>query len=431
MGRVRSPLVIESDEPSRDLAALVVPRHGALLASGIRSSHFGLLDAAGEVVEPAAAFLWQLQACGRPATTQRSYGLALLRWFRFLGAIDVRWDQATRAEARDFCRWIQVASKPPRPHWRRRGESAGQSQPTAGNKRWGSPNPVTGKAPPAANYAPATAAHSETVLRGFYEFHLQAGSGPMVNPFPLSVNRRGGRANAGHNPMEPFRNDRGGLYRPRLVARAPRRIPEEKFDELFAALGSDRDRALVAFWVSTGARASELLGVTCGDTDPGQQLITVVRKGSRALQQLPASSDAFVWLRLYQQRMRDLVPRRRDQPLWWTLRRPFRQLTYHGAYRMFARANTHLGSNWSLHDLRHSAAYRMSRDPQMPLTDVQWVLGHAQLSTTQLYLAPLPEDVIASTLAFHRRRADHQGQAPPPPTRYRPESLDILFGTDR
>ena len=93
-----------------------------------------------------------------------------------------------------------------------------------------------------------------------------------------------------------------------------------------------------------------------------------------------------MWLRLYQLQMRDLVPRGRDQRLWWTLRRPFRQLTYHAAYRMFARANAHLGSNWSLHDLRHTAAYRMARDPQMPLTDVQWVLGHAQLSTTQLYV---------------------------------------------
>jgi len=229
---------------------------------------------------------------------------------------------------------------------------------------------VTGKAPPGTRYAPATAAHSETVLRSFYEFHLEAGSGPMVNPFPLSRNRRGGRANAHHNPMEPFRNERSGLYRPRVAARAPRRIPDEKFDELFAALGSHRDRALVALWVSTGARASELLGLMCGDADPGQQLITVVRKGSRALQQLPASSDAFVWLRLYQQQMQDLVPRGRDQPLWWTLRRPFRRLTYHAAYRMFARANAELGANWSLHDLRHSAAYRMARDPQMPLTDV-------------------------------------------------------------
>ena len=172
-----------------------------------------------------------------------------------------------------------------------------------------------------------------------------------------------------------------------------------------------------------------MLGVTCGDTDPGQQLITVSRKGSRALQQLPASPDAFVWLRLYQLQMQDLVPRGRDQQLWWTLRRPFRQLTYHAAYRMFARANAQLGSNWALHDLRHMVAYRMARDPQMPLTDVQWVLGHAQLTTTQLYVSPLPADVIANVLAFHER-GGRQPEASPP-SRYRSESLDILFGTDR
>ena len=41
----------------------------------------------------------------------------------------------------------------------------------------------------------------------------------------------------------------------------------------------------------------------------------------------------------------------------------------------------------------------------MPLADIQWVLGHARLSTTQLYLTPVPDDVIASVAAFHARRA--------------------------
>ena len=99
----------------------------------------------------------------------------------------------------------------------------------------------------------------------------------------------------------------------------------------------------MAFWVSTGARASELLGASCRDADPGQQLITVIRKGTRALQALPASPDAFVWLRLYQQQMHPLVPAGPDDPLWWTLRRPFRPLTYHGARAMFTRAGAALG----------------------------------------------------------------------------------------
>jgi site-specific recombinase XerC len=153
---------------------------------------------------------------------------------------------------------------------------------------------------PGEVYAPSVRAHSETVLRSFYDFHCEAGTGPLVNPFPLDRSRRGGRAHAHHNPMELYRPELSGLYRPAVPSRIPRSVPDEEFNEIFAALHSHRDRALVAFYVSTGARASELLSVTRGGVDPGRQLITVVRKGTREMQQLPASSDAFVWLRLYQ-----------------------------------------------------------------------------------------------------------------------------------
>ncbi|MGV9386387.1 tyrosine-type recombinase/integrase [Nonomuraea sp. NPDC003707] len=316
-----------------------------------------------------------------------------------------------QTEARDFSRWIQITDKPAH----------------SGGAAMASPNPVTGKSKPGRKYAPTTRGHSESVLRGFYDFHRDAGSGPMVNPFPLV--RPGGRAHAHHNPMDPFRKERTGLYRPRIVQRVPRSIPDERFNDLFAQLGSHRDRALVAFWVSSGARASELLGARYADADAGQQLITVVRKGTRATQQLPASPDAFVWLRLYQAQLHGLVPTGRDDPLWWTLRRPFRQLSYHAAYRMFQRANAALGTNWSLHDLRHTAAYRMARDPDIPLTDVQWVLGHAHLSTTEIYLTPVPPEVIAGVLAhFTRRSQETASPRQPDPGSYRPETLNILFG---
>jgi hypothetical protein len=72
------------------------------------------------------------------------------------------------------------------------------------------------------------------------------------------------------------------------------------------------------------------------------------------------------------------------------------------------------------------------------LTDVQWVLGHAHLSTTQLYLTPMPGDVIAKVLAHHRR-VEHPGSAAgevsdadadvvAAPREYRRDSLDVLFG---
>ena len=406
-------------------------RRGSVVATGEVFEPYRLVDVDGLVVVSVAEFLRDLQACGRSASTLRSYGMDLLRWFRFVWAIGIGWDRVTSVEARDFCSLLQLADKPTGPHWRRRDDDPVAAPVPAAARRAAAPNAVTGKPALGARYASRTVAHCETVLRGFYEFHLESGSGPMVNPFPLARHRRAGRVNAHHNPMEAFRVERSGRFRPKVTPRVPRQIPDERFDELFAVLGSHRDRALVAFWISTGARATELLGATLADADPGQQLLTVIRKGSRALQQVPASPDAFVWLRLYQAQLADLVPAGRDQPLWWTRRQPLRALSYHAARAMFVRANAALGSNWSLHDLRHSAAYRMARDPQMSLTDVQWVLGHAHLSTTQLYVTAPVEDMIAAVLAHHERRAAGSAQSPGQPRdalTYRPETLQILFG---
>jgi site-specific recombinase XerD len=369
-----------------------------------------------------SVFLRELQAMGRSPATLRSYGMDLLRWCRFLDAVGVGWDRASRVEARDFSCWIGLTVK----------QRLQTSRPRAA--RWssgvlGPPNPVTGKLGAGDGYAPASIAHSETVLRRFYDFCRDAGSGPIVNPFPLDLGRRSRRAHAHHNPMQPWRPERVGRYRPRVPRRVPRAIPDDRFNELFAALSSNRDRALVAFWISTGVRASELLGVRGCDVYPGEQLISVVRKGSRAVQQVPASADAFVWLRLYQ---RDLfgqgVPRGRRQPLWWTLRRPYRPLTYHAAHRMFERVNAALGADWTLHDLRHSAATRMAHDPQLSLTDVQWVLGHAHLTTTQLYVTPTQDEVVQAVQDHHARRARRRDDPPPPAPGYDPRSLAVLFG---
>lgn len=394
---------------------MVVTQVGRLVATGDRCEPYRLVDAEGVVVEAALVWFRELQAAGRSEATLRSYGMDLLRWFRFCWAVGVGWDRATRTDARDFCCWLVVAGKPVRVHWRRRGNSDIDA---------------TGVIAPGLPYAASVRAHSETVLRGFYDFHLDSGSGPVLNPFPLDRARRDRRVHAHHNPMEPYRNERSGRYRARVAARIPRSVPDDAFNEIFARLPSHRDRALVAFYVSTGARASELLSATQGGVDPGRGLITVVRKGTGEIQELPASTDAFIWLRLYQVEMDGLIPRGRREPLWWTLRRPARRLTYHGVHRMFERVNDRAGTAATLHSLRHTAAYRMAEDPALPLTDVQFVLGHAQLTTTQIYLTPRKEDVIRRVLAHHGE-ATRQASArriPPPAPGYRPETLDVLFG---
>lgn len=412
------PLVIEQYgcESSLDLGDLVVAQVGSLQCTGDRWEPWRLVDADGVLVEAVSAFLADLQAAGRSETTLRSYGMDLLRWFRFLWTVGVSWQRASRSDARDFCRWLQLGGKPARTHWRRKDGNGGATAPAGST---------------ASVYSTSVRAHSETVLRSFYEFHREAGTGPVVNPFPLDRSRRGARAHAHHNPMEPHAKERVGMYRPRLVTRVPRAVPDEDFNAIFARLGSHRDRALVAFYVSTGARASELLSARVSGVDPGRQTISVIRKGSRAIQELPASTDAFVWLRLYQVEMGGLVPKGGGQPLWWTLRPPYRPLSYHGAHRMFERVNQAAGTSATLHSLRHTAAYRMAEDPGLPLTDVQVVLGHAQLTTTQIYLTPRKEDVIRRLLAHHAEQTRRAAErvVPTAAPGYCPESLEVLFGT--
>ena len=297
-----------------------MPLAGALQATGDPWEPYRLVDAGGAAVEAVAEYFRDLQAAGRSEATLRSYGMDLLRWFRFLWAVEVAWDRATRVEARDFCRWMLVAGKP----------SARTGAATA--RRCGRIGDAARRTRRRCGRTARRCCAASTTST------CEAGTGPILNPFPLDRSRRGGRAHAHHNPMEPHRNERAGLYRPTVPSRIPRSVPDEEFNEIFARLPSHRDRALVAFYVSTGARASELLSATLGGVDPGRQLITVVRKGTRELQELPASTDAFVWLRLYQVEMDGLIPKGRRQPLWWTLRRPVRPLTYHAVHRMFERA---------------------------------------------------------------------------------------------
>ena len=403
----------------RDVISLEVARVGRVEETGERLQPFRLLDQHGAEVAAVTEFLHHMLADDASPASLRSYAYELLSWFRFLRAVEVSWHLAGRAEARDFALWLKNSRKPPR-----------QRRPDAPAP--GSVNPVTGKATPGANYAARTRRHARAVIRSFYEYHREMHGRPLVNPFPKARGVEDEHLNAHHNPMQPFRRpSRRAAYQPKEPKPAPRSIPDQAFNDLFAALACNRDRALVAFYISTGARASELLGVRQGLVVPEEQVIGVVRKGSRALQQLPASADAFVWLRLYQLEMDGLVPPGRRQPLWWTRRRPLRPLTYHGAHRMFERVNALAGMGATLHSLRHTAAYRMAEDPALPLTDVQFVLGHAQLSTTQIYLTPRKEDVIRRLLAHHAEQTRRAAERVMPPAApgYRPETLDVLFGT--
>ena len=401
-------------EQERNVDTLVVPKVGRVEEVTDGLVPYRVVDAAGVELAAVTEFLRDLSASDCSPSTLRSYAYELLGWLRFLQAVAVPWDRATRAEARDYALWLARTRKPPRQR-RRDGPVPGAV------------NPVTGKPHPAETYAIATRRHARAVIHAFYEYHRVQHGRPLINPFPAGRGVAGEQVNAHHNPMQPWRRPgRPAPYQPRAPRRVPRAIPDERFNEVFAALASHRDRALLAFWISTGARAQELLTVARGRVDPADQLIGVIRKGSRALQMLPASADAFVWLRLYQHELGDDVPAGPDDPLWWTLRRPYRRLSYDAARMMFGRAQQALGSNWTLHDLPHSAVYRMASDSHCP--PGRHRVGPRPRSPQHHRGLPHAQTRRAGRALACASRPSGGGTSRPACSGYRPEILQALFG---
>ncbi|GAA1677135.1 site-specific integrase [Kribbella yunnanensis] len=411
-------------EVERDVVSIRLPLWGRVVrAEGVVP--WLVVGDDGVPVEPVRRYLMDFVARDNRSGSVRSYAFALLRWWRWLRAVEIDWNRATPAEARDLVLWMRLTEK------------SGRSARTASAVTAGTVNPITRKQYLDDQYKPSTVRHSNAVLRSFYEFWIELGDGPLINPVQLD---RRGRPHAHHNPMEPFRSDGRIRYNPKVPKRTPRGMPDERWNELFAGLQSNRDRALLALGISTGARAAELLGVRGVDLDWGDQLVRVFRKGSGAEQWLPASPEAFVWIRLY---LADLAaPLGPDEPVWWTLRRRdrgdgFRRrpLNYEALRAVFRRANGLLGTNWSMHDLRHTAALRMSRDEALSLKDVQTILGHAHLSTTaDVYLVEDEAQVFRRVQRHFTERAEHKECAQTAPAAqpvtagYDASDLAVLFG---
>jgi integrase len=384
-----------------------LPRIGVVVAGSLPSLPWLVVDGAGREVEPVSSYLRDRMLGDVSPLTCRSYAYDLLRWFRVLWAADVAWEQATQAEAAALVGWLRSAPNPQRQRRRPGG--------------WppGAVNPKTGKPVLAAGYAPSSIAHNLSVVHGFYAFHLHFGRGPLVNPVPANPARRAALAH--RSPLERPRPHRRGRLRPKVSARQPRAIGDQQWEELFARLRCTRDRALLACYVSAGARASELLGVRLGDVDWQGGKLWVVSKGTRLRQPVPVSPEALAWLAAY---LEEAGLPADGGVIWRTRRGDARPLSYWAARRVLQRAQEQLGTNWTLHDARHTAATRLARDPALTLVEVQTILRHAHLSTTALYTAVGLEDLL-DKLAEHYQR-------PVQPTRwaagYDPDDVAVVFG---
>lgn len=396
-------------------AWLVVARIGRVESTTATTLPWAVLDGAGRPIAPASEFLRELLACGNTPASCRSYAFDLLRWFRFLAAVDIEWSRAKRGDVRDFVLWLRTCHNPARDRHRPDAPAPG------------SLNARTGKLYLNSGYAPATINHAVSVLAAFYDHHLQTGQGPLVSPVPPQ-SRDGRRLETHHNPLEPFRLHRRGAYRQKQVDREPRAVPDDVVEDLFASLGCHRDRALFSMFLSSGARAAEMLGMAIGDIRPGEGRIYVETKGLGGVKEAcPASPEAFAWLTLY---LGDLAQDGHrpasDEPVWWTLRGPRRPLTYTALRAVLNRINARIGANITLHDLRHTLCLRLIEDPAITLVDAQQVMRHRRVTTTSTYLRPRIDEVIAKVHEHYTRPRPE----PRPLTgwTYDPDDLADVFG---
>ena len=180
----------------------------------------------------------------------------------------------------------------------------------------------------------------------------------------------------------------------RVPAGIPHPLSEEQVNALLeAVVGADpvslRDRALLEFLYATGARISEACGLSLADVDRDHRVVRLFGKGSKE-RVVPfgrtAASAMDEWLQTGREHLEPVRwARRGDQEAVFLNTRGAR-LTRQAAWAVVRKYGdrTGLSEQLSPHVLRHSCATHLL-DHGADLRIVQEMLGHASISTTQVY----------------------------------------------
>jgi integrase/recombinase XerD len=233
----------------------------------------------------------------------------------------------------------------------------------------------------ASGLSPRSVARAVAAVRGFYRF--------------LVLDRR-----LEDSPAEDLRP-------PRAWPALPKFLAIEQVDALIAqpdvttARGL-RDRALIELLYATGMRVSELISVRPADLHLDEHYLTCIGKGNKE-RLIPMGEQAAFWIRRYQREGRQALTKGRSSPRLFVNARGG-GLTRVGFWKILKgygrRAN--LPSSLSPHVLRHSfATHLLERGAD--LRAIQLMLGHADLSTTQIYTHVLEARLRSIYDRFHPR----------------------------
>jgi integrase/recombinase XerD len=165
-----------------------------------------------------------------------------------------------------------------------------------------------------------------------------------------------------------------------------------------------RDRALIELLYATGMRVSELVGLRPADVNLDASYLTCTGKGDKQ-RIIPIGDEAATWVRRYVRDARRILLGRRSSPrLFVSARGGGAGLTRVGFWKILKAYARQAGLTQALspHMLRHSfATHLLERGAD--LRAIQMMLGHADLSTTQIYTHVLEQRMRTIYDEYHPR----------------------------
>jgi integrase/recombinase XerD len=228
-----------------------------------------------------------------------------------------------------------------------------------------------------------SAARTVVAVRGFHKFALQDGLAP-------------------HDPASAVKP-------PPAAKRLPKALPLSDVEAILDAAGAPdtvlalRDRALLELLYGTGARISEAVGLDVDDIDTSEGVVLLRGKGGKE-RMVPVGTYALQAVEAYVARARpDLVARGKGTPALFLNSRGGR-LSRQSAWAVLTKAADRAGITAAVspHTLRHSFATHLL-DGGADVRVVQELLGHASVTTTQVYTLVTVDSLREVFAAAHPR----------------------------
>jgi integrase/recombinase XerD len=230
-------------------------------------------------------------------------------------------------------------------------------------------------------------ATSRADLQDFIAWRVHAGARPRSTARQLSSFRRFFRYLVREGVVRE--DPTAQIAMPKIGRSLPKSLTEEEVEALLSApvvsdpLGN-RDRAMLEVLYATGLRVSELVNLRHGQVNINQGVIRILGKGNRE-RLIPLGEEAMRWLTEFANGARsEILLERQTDYLFPTRRgdRMTRQAFWHIIKRYARKSN--ISKELSPHTLRHAFATHLLNHGA-DLRVVQMLLGHSDLSTTQIY----------------------------------------------